>query len=184
MPQTSPGSAVRRKKRPSVVETAAARPRASGTAFVQTTARVLLAPAFGAGMAMAFAAGWIGLGRDFTARAFSAALTIAVAAALAALLALIAARLLAQKPWSARYAAALILLVAGSGGLASLFIGMEMAWATHPMTELPLHIAFLVLLIISTGALYGFLAIAAPLILPLGLPLIAAFAALIAHRPR
>jgi len=52
------------------------------------------------------------------------------------------------------------------------------------MTELPLHIVFLVLLIISTGALYGFLAIAAPLILPLGLPLIAAVAALIAYRPR
>ena len=153
-------------------------------AFVPTRARVFLAPAFGAGMALAFAAGWIGLGRDFSARTLSAALTIAVAAALAAALALTAARLLAQKPWSARFAAALILLVAGSGGLASLFIGIETAWATHPLTELPLHIALLILLIISTGALYGFLALAAPLILPLGLPLIAAFAALIAHRPR
>jgi hypothetical protein len=135
-------------------------------------------------MALAFAAGWIGLGRDFSARTLSAALTIAVAAALAAVLALIAARLLARKPWSARFAAALILLVAGSGGLASLFIGVETAWATHPMAELPLHIVLLILLIVSTGALYGFLAIAAPLILPLGLPLIAAFAVLMARRPR
>jgi hypothetical protein len=135
-------------------------------------------------MALAFAAGWIGLGRDFSARTLSAALSIAVAAALAAALALIAARLLARKPWSARFAAALILLVAGSGGLASLFIGIETAWATHPMAELPLHIVLLILLIVSTGALYGFLAIAAPLILPLGLPLIAAFAVLMAHRPR
>src|SRR5688572_29920217 len=111
-PQTSPRSAVRRKERPPVVETAAASPKPLGAAFAPTRARALLAPAFGAGLALAFAAGWIGLGRNFTARTLSAALTIAVAAALAAGLALLAARVLAQKPWSARFAAALILLVA------------------------------------------------------------------------
>src|SRR5688572_1582732 len=88
-PQTSPRPAVRRKKRPPVVETAAASPQTLGAAFVPTRARALLAPAFGAGMALAFAAGWIALGRDFSARTLSAALTIAVAAALAAALALI-----------------------------------------------------------------------------------------------
>ena len=140
--------------------------------------------AYAGGMAAAFAAGWAWLGRDFTARTLTATLYIAVAAATAAATAALSARLLRGRPWSARIAAALILLIAGTAALASLFLAVETAWATHPMAELPVEIALLILAIIGAGALYGFLAIAGPLILPLGVPLVALSAFLIARRPR
>jgi hypothetical protein len=144
----------------------------------------LIVPAYAAGMAAVFAATWVWLGRDFTARTFTATLYIAVAAAIASATAALAARLLRRSPWSARIAAVLILLISGTAALASLFLAVETAWATHPMSELPMGIALLILAIIGAGALYGFLAIAGPLILPLGLPLVAVSAWLIARRPR
>ena len=144
---------------------------------------LLIVPAFAAGMSVAFASGWLALGRDFTPRTLAATLYIAVAAAIASATAALAARLLARRPWSARLAAALVVLIVGTALLASLFLAVETAWATHPMGELPIRVSFLVVLIIGAGALYGFLAIAAPLMLPLGLPLVALSALLIARRP-
>jgi hypothetical protein len=135
-------------------------------------------------MALVYAASWIGLDRDFTARTLTATLYIGMASALAGAMALLAVRVLAQKPWSARFAASLILLIGATAAGASLFIGIEVAWATHPMRELPLRIVMTILLIIGASALYGFLALAGPLLLPLGLPLVAIVAWLMARPPR
>jgi hypothetical protein len=54
----------------------------------------------------------------------------------------------------------------------------------HDFVELPLEIALAILALNVAAALYGFLALAAPLILPLGAPLIALFAFLIARPAR
>lgn len=135
-------------------------------------------------MALCFAAGWLFLGRAFTGRTLTACFYVAVASTLAAAAALVAARILARRHWSARFAAAVILLVVGVGGLTPIFMAMQMAWAFHDLSELPLHIFVLVLALMGAAALYNFLAIAGLLILPLGLPAIALFAVLIARTTR
>jgi hypothetical protein len=155
-----------------------------GTAPRLSLARVALAPAFGAALALCYLAGWLALERALTARVGTAMIYIGVAAMLSAAAALLASRLLAGRPWSARFAAALLALVVGTTGLASLFMTVELAWTTHPLPDLPLHVVFLIIAFIGIGALYGFLAIAGHLILPLGLPIVALFALLIARPPR
>jgi hypothetical protein len=54
----------------------------------------------------------------------------------------------------------------------------------HALLELSLHRALLIVAIQIAATLYGFLALAAPLILPLGLPLVVLFALLFASRSR
>ena len=49
---------------------------------------------------------------------------------------------------------------------------------------MPIRISLIILAISGAGALYNVLAVAAPLITPLGLPLIVLFAWVIARNPR
>jgi len=84
------------------------------------------------------------LDRAFTARTLLALGFIAAAGALSAAAALVATHLLASRPWTARFAAALFCLTAGAVGLTSLFLAIEVAWASHPLAELPLHIVLLI----------------------------------------
>ncbi len=146
--------------------------------------RALLAPAFGAAIALSFTLGWLALDRAFTPRTMTAAAYFALAGTLSAGAALVAMRLLARRPWSARMAAALVCLVAGTAGLASVFMMLELVLTFHDLSEVPIPIAIVILGYTSAGALHSVLAIAAPLILPLGLPMIALFAILIAKNPR
>jgi hypothetical protein len=144
----------------------------------------LLAPAFGVAIALSFALGWIAFGRAFTPRTATAATYFGLAGMLSAGAALIAARLLCNRPWSVRMAAALICLLVGTTGFASLFTMLHVVFGFHDFSEIPIPIALIILGISGVGALYNVLAIAAPLIMPLGLPLIALFAVLIAKNPR
>jgi hypothetical protein len=61
---------------------------------------------------------------------------------------------------------------------------LELVLTFHDLSEVPIRIAIDILGYSTAGALHGVLAIAAPLTLPLGLPLIALFAILIAKNPR
>jgi hypothetical protein len=131
-----------------------------------------------------FLAGWLLLDRAITGRTLTAFLCIAVAGAISAALAVIAAHMLRRRPWSARFAAVLIVLTAGTVGLAATFIAAPMAWGFHDLTALPIRVVLLVLAIQTVSALYGFLAIAGLLMLPLALPLTAAFALFIARPSR
>ena len=147
-------------------------------------ARTLLAPLFGAAMGLAYAAALLALDRPLTPRALLAVAAVAVAAMLAAVAALVAMRLLSRRPWSARFAAALLIPITGIGGLTSLLLGFHTAWLTHPLPELPLHHVVIIVVIISAGTVYGFLSLATYFILPLGAPLLLLFAVSIARRPR
>ncbi len=146
--------------------------------------RVWLAPLFGIAIASSYAIAWFALDRAFTARTLLALGFIAAAGALSAAAVLVATHLLASRPWTARFAAALFCLTAGAVGLTSLFLAIEVAWASHPPAELPLHIVLLIVANIGLAALYNFLALAGFLFLPLGLAFIAAFAWAIAWPPR
>jgi hypothetical protein len=143
---------------------------------------ILAPPLFGLAMASSFAALWLGLGRAGTTEMALASLVIAIASAVSCGLALLAGRLLRRRPWSARFAAALILLITGTAALTSASIGAHLAWTTHPLPELSPKLVLVILAASSVAALYGFLSIPAFLILPLGLPLILATAAWIAQR--
>ncbi len=135
-------------------------------------------------MALAFALGWVALERDVSTGTLTAMLFIAVAGGLSASAALVIVRRIASRPWSARLAAVLLLLILGTGGLASLAMAVQTAWVSHDLTAVPLHIAFLIVAFVGAGAAYGFLAIAALLMLPVGLPLLAAVSLAIARTPR
>jgi hypothetical protein len=63
-------------------------------------------------------------------------------------------------------------------------MALQVVLTYHRLSEIPIKIAILILGISGAGALYNVLAIAAPLILPLGLPLVLVFAALLARGPR
>ena len=108
----------------------------------------------------------------------------AAAGMLSASLALLATYLLRRRPFGARMAATLFLLLLGTAGLSTLFMTLKVVLTFHRLNEIPVEIAILVLGIAGLGALYNVLTIAAPLILPLGLPATAVFAFLIARRPR
>ena len=135
-------------------------------------------------MALSYTVGWLAYGREFTARTATADAYFALAGALAAGAALIAARLFRNRPWSVRMAAALICLLVGTTGFASLFTMLHVVFGFHDFSEIPIPMALIILGISGAGALYNVLAIAAPLIMPLGLPMIALFAVLIAKNPR
>ena len=134
-------------------------------------------------MALAFTMAWIALGRVVTPRALAAGLTIAVASGASAAVALLAARLLARRGWSARFAAASLMLISGTAVLTAGLIGAHTAWTTHPLLELSPKLVLIIVALSSVGSLYSFLAIAGFLILPLGVPLIFLAAALVANQP-
>jgi hypothetical protein len=155
------------------------------TARHRRMARALLLPAAcGLAMASSFAAGVLLLDRAFTGRTLAAAVHIGIAAAIAAALALLAVHLLRPRRWPARFAISIVLLSAGTCALASLTMGVGTAWTRHTLTDLALADAARVVLINVAAALYTFLTVAAPLILPAGVPLVVLFAALVARTPR
>jgi hypothetical protein len=143
---------------------------------------IVVPPLFGLAMAASFAALWLAVGRAATAEMVMASLVIATASLVSCVVALFAGCLLRRRPWSARFAAALILLITGTAALTSAAIGAHLAWTTHPLPELSPKLVLVILAASSVAALYGFLTIPAYLILPLGLPLILATAAWIAQR--
>jgi hypothetical protein len=147
-------------------------------------ARVLLPAACGLAMALSFGAGWVLLGRAFTGRTLAAAIHIGIAAAVAAALALLALHLLRPRRWAIRFALAIVLLWAGTCAVAALTMGVETAWTRHTLTELALADALRVVAINVAAALYTLLTVAAPLMLPAGVPLVVLFAALVARTPR
>ena len=145
---------------------------------------MLLAPAFGALIALSYALGWLFLERAFTPRTLTATLYFAVAGTLSAAAGLIGAQLLAKRRGSVRIAAVLICLVAGTAGFAALFLTLETVLTHHRLSELPIRMSVIILGVSGVGTLYNVLSVAAPLILPLGAPVIALFAVLIARVPR
>jgi hypothetical protein len=147
-------------------------------------ARVLLPAACGLAMALSFGAGWVLLDRSFTGRTLAAAVHIGIAAAIAAALALLASHLLRPRRWPARFAMGIVLLSAGTCAVAALTMGVETAWTRHTLTELAPVDAARVVAINVAAALYTLLTVAAPVILPAGVPLVVLFAALVARTPR
>ena len=132
-------------------------------------------------MAASYLAGWLALGRALTERSATAAGWIGLAAAISCAAACFACRALRRAPWTARFAAAFVLLVCGTAAWSAVFFAVTTAFAHHPLGELPLRIVLLILAILGAGSLYGFLSIAAWLMLPLGLPFILVAAALAAR---
>jgi hypothetical protein len=117
--------------------------------------------------------------RALTATAFIfTAGTISAAACLAFL------HLLRRSPWSARYAAALLCLLGGTGGLTSVFMAFQIGLHSYAIREVRLPLAFFLAGLVGAGAIYEFLSIAGVLMLPLALPLAFALAGLLARRPR
>jgi hypothetical protein len=146
--------------------------------------RALLAPAFGALIALSYALGWLYLERSFTPRMLTATVYFAVAGTLSAGAGVIGAQLLSKRRESARMAAVLICLIAGTTGFAALFLTLDIVLTHHRLSEIPIRISLIILGISGAGALYNVLAVAAPLTPPLGAPVIALFAVLIARVPR
>ena len=158
--------------------------RREGNRRLKGLARALLAPAFGAAIATSYALAWLFLERAFTPRVLTASLYFAIAGTLSAGAGLIAARLLAKRRGNARIAAVLICLVAGTAGFATLFFTLDIVLTHHRLSEIPIRISLIILGISGAGTMYNMLAVAAPIIVPLGLPMIVLFALLIARTPR
>ena len=135
-------------------------------------------------MALSLLAGWLFVGRAVTASSLTALAYLAAAGTMAAALALAANWLLKRRPWTARLAAALFLLIAGTVGLASFLIGIETAMDTHDLGDVPLRTVLVILALTSAATLYNFLAVAGFLMLPLGAPIMVLFALAIAGMPR
>ncbi len=107
-----------------------------------------------------------------------------LAAALSAGVTIFANRLLARRPWSARFAAALFLLLLGTAGLSTFFMTLEDTLTSHQRYRFTILFKLWIFAVSGVGELYNVLAIAARLLLPLGLPLTVLFAILIARKPR
>ena len=107
-----------------------------------------------------------------------------MAGTIAAAAALVAGWLFARRPWSARFAAVTLCLSVGTTGLAALFLMLQLVLPHHRLSEIPIGISIIILAISGAGEAYNVFSIAAPLILPVGLPAIVLFALLIAGRPR
>jgi hypothetical protein len=142
----------------------------------------MFATAFGLAMGLAFGATWLILDRALTSRAVAACLTIVAASSVSAGIALLADGIIRRRAWTARFAVALLILITGTGALTSFFIGAETAWTTHALMELSPKLVIIVVLLTSLGSLYSFLSVAGFLLLPIGIPVIIASAALIANK--
>ena len=92
--------------------------------------------------------------------------------------------LMRSRPWSARFAAAIVLLTCGTVGLTSLALGFRTALTSHALAELPAIVAIRIVILSSLGSLYSFLAMTGFLLLPPAIPLIGIFAALAARSRR
>ena len=147
-------------------------------------ARLLIAPAFGLSFALCFTVAWLFLGRALTRDTLTATLFLGAAAAVSACLALAAAAFLPRRGWSARFAAAFVLLAAGTLGFTSFILMLHTVARAHDLTELPIRMAFAIMTISTAAALHNFLTLAGLAILPFAMPLIVAFAALIARDSR
>jgi hypothetical protein len=146
--------------------------------------RLLLAPAFGLSMGLSLTVAWLLLGRALTKDTLTATLFLVAAGAIAAGLALAAARLLRGRASSARFAAAFVLLAGGTVGLTSVFMMLHTVLRAHDLIEVPIGTAFAITTISTAAALHNFLTLAGLSILPFALPVIAAFAVLIARISR
>lgn len=167
-----------------------ASPDATGTARsdedprLSGFARALLAPAFGAAIAISYALAWLFLERSITPRVLNATAYFALAGTLSAGAALAATGFLTKWRWGIRLAVAVLCLTAGTLLLAALFMMLQTVLTYHRLSEIPIGITIAILGISGAGALYNVLTSAAPLILPLGAPVIVLFAVLIARVPR
>ena len=94
-----------------------------------------------------------------------------------------AAALQAKRRGSTRFAAALLLLAAVPPLVLSLVMGVQTLSTFHDLSEIPPHIAMLIIAILGAGALYGLLSTALREMVPLALPLMLVFAWLIALAP-
>jgi hypothetical protein len=134
-------------------------------------------------MAASLIIGWMALGRAVADRQAMAAVFVGIAGFISCIAAELAVRRLRRPGRAAQFAAAIVALTVGTISGASFLLGIERAWASHPLLELPPKIVFMILTIVGAGSLYTFMSIAAWLILPLGLPIIVLTAFLLA-RPR
>lgn len=141
-----------------------------------------LALLYGALLALSFVAAWLFVGRALTGRAVTATAYILVAGVLSAAATVFAEHWLSGRPWSARFAVALMFLLAGPAALTSFFMAVQTGIDWQAIREVPLSIALLLAALAAANALYGFLTVAATLMLPLALPLAVIFAAVVAGR--
>lgn len=137
---------------------------------------------FGYGLLLAglYVLDWVSLERPLSRDAVFTAGLFAAAGTLAAGLARIAAAIQARRQWSARFAAALVLLAAAPPLVLSLVMGVQTLTRFHDISEIPPHIAALIIVILGGGSLYGLLSTALREMVPLALPAMLVFAWLIA----
>ena len=145
---------------------------------------LLTALGFGLAMGLCFNAAWLLLDRALTGDTLIATLYLAAAGTISAGMALAVVAFLHRCPWTSRFAAAFVILVAGTGALTAFFIMTQTVTAAHDLTEMPLRVALVVMGLSTATALYNFLTMAGLAILPFALPLIVAFASLIASDAR
>ena len=146
--------------------------------------RVGIAIAFAAAMMMAFAATWLLLDRAITGKVLLAMAFLALAAFIAALAAETVVALLGRRPSTARFAAAILILIVGTVGLMSALLMAQSVLASYDLAVVPAAMALQILMISGAAALYNFLTLAGLVILPFSLPIIVVFAWLIARAPR
>ena len=152
--------------------------------FVSGRTRVLLAPMFGLMMGLCLAGAWRLVDRPLTGGTLLASLFLAAAATISAGVALAIAARLRRLPWSARFAAAFVPLAGGTLGLTAFFMMMHMVTAGHDLTEVPVRVLVAIMVINTAAALHHFLSLAGLAMLPFALPVIVAFAALVARDAR
>lgn len=139
---------------------------------------------FGAILALVHVASWAAMERAITFWVFVAALFIGIAAALSAFVADWIAERIRCRPFGSRFAAAIVVLVSGTVGLASLFMAIEAVLFGAVLHGVPLRYLPIATLFAYVSQVYTFLCIAGFLLMPLGFPLILAAATLIAGRAR
>lgn len=140
-----------------------------------TARRLALALAFGLALSLLHLGATLRLERAVTGAVLQAAASIGIAGFAACLAAATIVPRLAGRPFGARFAAATILIVAGTTGLAALFLAADMLVHSRisvPPGHLPKFLVFAPL-----AALYGFLGTAGRALMPPGflLALIAAW---------
>lgn len=138
----------------------------------------------GALFALCFLGGWLLVGRPLSSRSVTVTLYIAASATLSSGAALHLMGRFRRRPWTARFAAALFVLLAGPAVLSSFFMAVQEGLHSPTLTEVPLRLAFLLAGLLGAGAIYTFLAVAGPLMLPLGLPLALLLAAVMSRSGR
>lgn len=135
-------------------------------------------------MAMCFAGAWLLLDRALTRDALLAALFLAAAGTISAGLAFGVGAKLRHLAWTARFSAAWVLLSAGTLGFTAVFMMVHTVLGHHDLSEVPVRMVFAIMVISTAAALHNFLTLAGLAILPFALPVIVAFAALVARDSR